>query len=292
MRITNSIMQREALSAIQRNNSAMDEAQRQVTTGLRIQNSSDDPVAAAEVLRDSSALRALTQYRRNIGSARTRLNTEESVLDQVTNLLTRAKELGVGQAGSTSNGQTRAIAQKEVDQLQKQLAQLANTQVNGAYLFGGDFADQKPFDANGNALTTATASASQVAISSGRSVATNHDGNTVFIQSGVIAAVNDLSTALTNNDPAAIATSLGSLDSAFNATQTMLGEVGARTNQLDIASSNVDALEVTLKTTKSDLSEVEMEAAVTTLVSRQTAYQAALQATSRILTTHLTDYLR
>ncbi len=305
MRITNSILRREAISTLQRNSAALDEAQRQVSTGLKLQTASDDPVAAAGVMRASGGLRALTQYRRNIGGARARLSSEESVLDQVGDLLTRAKELAVGQAGSTANAQTRLTTKAEVDQLAQQLVQLGNTQVNGAYLFGGDAALSAPFNSDGTPATAATsgggtlatsgaapAPGNQVAISAGRWIATNHDGDTVFVKPGTITAVQALATALGANDSAGISAAIGQLDGAFGRTQDLLGEVGARTNQLDIASSNIDAFETTLTTTKSDLSEADVESSVTTLVSRQTAYQAALAATSRIMSTSLTDYLR
>lgn len=305
MRITNSILQREAITTLQRNSAALEQAQSQVSTGLKLQTASDDPVAAAGVMRASGGLRALTQYRRNIGGARARLSTEESVLDQVGDLLTRAKELAIGQAGDTANAQTRLTAKAEVDQLAQQLVQLGNTQVNGAYLFGGDTAQTAPFKSDGTPATLATigggtlatsgaapAPGNQVAISAGRWIATNHDGAAVFLKPGTMTAVNALSSALGANDPAAIASAIGQLDTAFDGTQDLLGEVGARTNQLDIASSNIDAFETTLTSTKSDLSEADVEASVTTLVSRQTAYQAALAATSRIMSTSLTDYLR
>ena len=43
---------------------------------------------------------------------------------------------------------------------------------------------------------------------------------------------------------------------------------------------------------KSDVEEVDVEEAVTELVSRQTAYQAAMLATSRVMGLTLADYLR
>ena len=63
-------------------------------------------------------------------------------------------------------------------------------------------------------------------------------------------------------------------------------------NQLEITGANLAALDVTLTTFKSDLQEVDFERAVTELVGRQTAFQAAMLATSKVMGMNLTDYLR
>ncbi|HET9986188.1 MAG TPA: flagellar hook-associated protein FlgL [Longimicrobiales bacterium] len=292
MRITNSILQREALSSIQRNLSAMSDAQLRAASGLRVRTSSDDPVAAAEIMRSSSGLRALDQYRRNIGAARGRLSSEEAVLDQLGDLLSRASEIGVAQAGDTSTAMSRNVALGEVNQLIEQAVQLGNTQIDGAYLFGGALADQAPVDANGLVAGWQAAVPTKVEIASGRAIGVTHDGQEVFGDTQLLQSLKALATGLQNNDGAAIRDSLAGLSTSFDKLQDLLGEVGARTNQLDIAGSNIDALEVGFKSTKSDLGEIDLEEAMTTLVSRQTAYQAALVATSRIMSTTLSDYLR
>ncbi|MBX6363363.1 MAG: flagellar hook-associated protein FlgL [Gemmatimonadetes bacterium] len=292
MRITNSILQRQTLSAIQRNLSAMSDAQLRVASGLRVRTSSDDPVAAAEIMRASSGLRALEQYRRNIGAARNRLAAEESVLDQLSDLLSRASEIAVAQAGSTANATTRTVALGEVNQLIDQAVQLGNTRVDGAYLFGGALADQPPVDANGLVAGWRAAVPTKVEIASGRAIGVTHDGQEVFGDTQLIQSLKALATGLQNDDGEAIRNAITDLSTSFDKLQNLLGEVGARVNQLDIASTNIDALEVGLKSTKSDLGEVDIEEAMTALVNRQTSYQAALVATSRIMSTTLSDYLR
>jgi flagellar hook-associated protein 3 FlgL len=59
-----------------------------------------------------------------------------------------------------------------------------------------------------------------------------------------------------------------------------------------VTSANLDAFDVNLKTLKSGLEDVDMEQAVTELVSRQSAYQAAMLATSRVMGLTLADYLK
>jgi len=74
--------------------------------------------------------------------------------------------------------------------------------------------------------------------------------------------------------------------------QNLIGDAGARSNHLRLATSNLEALEINLRTFKSDLEEVDLEKAITDLVGRQTAYQAAMMATSRVMGMTMMDYLR
>ncbi len=85
---------------------------------------------------------------------------------------------------------------------------------------------------------------------------------------------------------------LTSLDAAHSNVQVLVGETGAAGQQFEVANSNLDALNASLKTFKSTLQDADLEQAVTELVGRQTAYQAAMLATSRVMSLNLADYLR
>ena len=294
MRITNSIMQRSALVAVQSGLQRLNDAQTQVSTGKRMQKASDDPTAASEIMTTSASLDAIDQYKRNIDSARTRATTEEGVLDQLSDALSRAKELGVGQGGADATAQTRQVAKGEVDQLLQFVVGLGNTKLGDDYLFGGKFADRPPITASAPYYDVANppSGSRDVEISSGQFLDASHDGMQVFVDTKAIESLQDLSNALGNNDQAAIAAALTRLDGAFDGVQALVGDVGARVNRLQVMAANLDALKVNLQTFKSDLEDVDLEKAVTELVGRQTAYQAALLATSRVTGMNLTDYLR
>ena len=114
----------------------------------------------------------------------------------------------------------------------------------------------------------------------------------VFLTSGALQALSDLSTALGANDLTGIQNSLSALDTSHLNVQVLIGEVGASTSQLEVASSNLDALDTSLRAFKSNLQDADLEKAVTELVARQTAYQSAMLATSRVMGLNLAEYLR
>jgi flagellar hook-associated protein 3 FlgL len=144
MRITNNIIQRSSISRVQNSLQAVNNAREDVSDGHRIRRMSDDPSAASEVVRTSSSLRALDQYRRNIKMGQGRANAEEGVLNQLTNTLTRGVEVALGQASSTSTAQTRAISKSEIDQLLDYTVSLGNTKFGDDFLFGGTRGNEAP----------------------------------------------------------------------------------------------------------------------------------------------------
>ena len=300
MRITNNITTQNALRTLQRGQREIAAATDRVQTGLRFQRASEDPTAAAQVMRTSGSLRALDQYRRNVDAASARTAAEEGVLDQIGAVLTRATELGISQATGTASAQTRQVVKAEVDQLLRFTVTLANTKYGDAYLFGGSQASVAPATLDESdpanldfALSGATGEL-QVEIAQGQLLSTNHDATQVFGDDadGVLAALRDLSRALGANDQDAIGVAAETVKRTLNGVNELIGDIGARTNQLQITASNLDALDVTLTTFKSDLQEIDFEQAVTELVGRQTAFQAAMLATSKVMGMNLTDYLR
>lgn len=300
MRITNSITTQKALRTMQHAQRDIARASDRVTTGLRFTRASEDPNAAGQVMRTSGSLRALEQYRRNVDAAAARTAAEEGVLDQITTVLTRASEIGIAQGTGTATAETRRVAKAEVDQLLRFAVSLGNTRYAESYLFGGAQAAVAPFaidESDPAALdftTTGPTGELKVEIAAGQLVSTTHDGTQVFgtATDGVLAALRDLSAALGANDQEAIRVSLGAVHGQIGETQTLLGDVGARMNQLEVTGANLNALDITLTTFKSDLHDIDFEQAVTELVGRQTAFQAAMLATSKVMGMNLTDYMR
>jgi flagellar hook-associated protein 3 FlgL len=301
MRITNNIISRSQFQGIAASMAALDKAQAHVTTGKRMLAASDDPTGAMQSMTSDTSLRALDQYRTNVQRAFSRIGIEDDVLNQVGNLLTRAKELGVSQAGSTASSQTRGIANAEVQQLFKEMVQLGNTKFGNEYMFGGNQSLTQPFTSTGAGATLDYTSSNPqgtrtVEINDGQTMAVALDGQQLMLDSGVLDAVKALSRALdpasTTYGSAGIADAMQMLDAAYESVQTLVGDVGAKGKTLDSTKANLDAYKTNLKTFKSDLEDIDIEQAVTELTNRQVAYQAAMLATSKVMGLTLADYLR
>ena len=290
MRITSSLIQSRVLRDLQGNLSALAQVSAQISSGKRFEKMSEDPVAAASVLTSERGLRGIDQYRRNSAAARTRTDAEEAVLDQLTDLLTRAKQLAVQEGSATSTPSTRNAAKAEVDRIIEQVVSLGNTKVGSEYLFAGHLVTSPAFDAAGNYLGDDGQRQSE--IGDGYRITTNHTGRELLTNSGVFTGLTALSTQLGSGTPAGVAGTLTALDTAFTNTQTLLATPGARVGQIESAMQNSDALSTNLTLRRSRDIDADIEQASTRLISLQTTLQASLQAASRILNTSLTDYLR
>ena len=303
MRITNNLIQRSSISSLQTSLRMVDKAREDVSTGRRLRHMSDDPASASEVVRSSSSLRALDQYRRNIKMGQGRASAEEGVLNQLTNSLTRGIELALGQASGTASAQTRTIAKSEIDQLIGYAVGLGNTKFGDDYLFGGTRGNEQPLrnptvvtDPFTNLVdatnTPVNPSGSiRLEISDGRYVNPNHNATEIFIDSGALQALRDLSTALGSNAVAGINTAMATLQIANDGVQTLIGTQGSRSSEFITTTDQLNAQEVSLTTYRSDLRDIEIEKAMVELAGRTTGYQAAMSATAKVLGLSLANYL-
>lgn len=290
MRVTDGHRHQTVLHRLADGQEAVFRANRQAATGQRHARLSDAPAIGRQVVGIDSALRALAQYQRNASAVRHRLEHEEAALQQVTDILARATELATGQAGSTANAATRAATAAEVSQLRQQVIQLGNLQVGGEFLFGGHATGAPPFLSTGAYIGTATSR--QIELGAGQLTDTVHSGQQMLVDSGVLAALEALETALLADDAPGILASLAPLDGAFQGVQMLLAEVGGRDQALTLVSESLTARADSLMTRRSGLSDISLEEAVLNLSSAQTALEAAYLTTSRTLSLTLAEYLR
>ncbi len=290
MRITHSMMHRNLLRHIRADYERLHEAQQAVATGKRVRSVSDDPVGATRVLRATRGLSAIAQHRRNSSAARTRLDTEESVLTQITDILTRAREVAITMATDTVSGAIRIESAGEINQLHQQVIQLGNTMVADEHIFGGHQTASSPFQSDGTYIGDAGIHETEIARQ--YRVQTNHSGDELFVSSGVLSSIAALRDGLAADDVPAVQDAMAALDNAFNQTQTMLIETGAWNRQLDVAAENLDALDATYTLARQAAEGIDLEEAAVDLASIQTTLQASLAAIARVLDTNVTEYIR
>lgn len=290
MRVTNNMRQAQVLRDLQAGLAKLADAQQQVATGKRFTRPSEDPVAASRVMRGDRNLRGITQYRRNSTAVRTRVDAEEATLNQLTDLLTRAKELGVSQGSDTATPSSRTETAAELDRIIEQVVALGNTKVGSEYLFGGGQVATPPFQADGTYLGDDTGR--QAEIAEGYVIDTNHTGRQLLQNSGVVTSLVAMRDALRAGTATGVAGTISGIDSAFDQVQVLLAETGARSRQLDTVAENLTASQSTITTAQTADQGISVEEAATRMVSVQTALQAALTSTSQVISMSLVNYLR
>jgi flagellar hook-associated protein 3 FlgL len=118
----------------------------------RVQKPSDDPVGNVNILAVRSQNIDAEQYIKNINYAKTNLSYTETVLEELTDILVKAKELAIGQSSDIYNPEVRESVSKEIGQLYNQALSIANKRIGNRYLFSGQKVLTKPFNENGQYL--------------------------------------------------------------------------------------------------------------------------------------------
>jgi len=293
MRVTTSQAQRAQLDYIQSNLQRLVKAQDQAATGKRFQKGSEDPAAAADVLRADSTLAANTQYLRNGDLAIGRASEEDRVLNSLQLITERARDLASQQANATADAGTRLIAKAEVDQLIDAAIGLGNTRFNTGFLFGGTRELEQPLTTTSPYMTSFVALGNpQYEVAAGQLSAPNHNAHEIFIATNVMQSLKNLSDALGANNVPGITNAMPALSAASDRVGQLLGETGARVNQYETIKSQLVVANLDTKVRKSMLYDIDLTDAAANFAQAQSAYQAALSAANRVLNLNVLDYLR
>lgn len=145
MRVTTRMLTQHTAANIMANADAMQQTQRQLTTGKRILRPGDDPAGAAFGVRLRSQNLRDDQYLRNIEQSRTWLDTTDSVLGDIGDLLGRARELSVqASTGTLGAGDTAQVAE-EINAIRNQIISSLNRTVDvDQHMFSGQMTDTVP----------------------------------------------------------------------------------------------------------------------------------------------------
>ncbi|MBL3557094.1 MULTISPECIES: flagellar hook-associated protein FlgL [Marinobacter] len=126
------------ISRLQDLNSSLNQTQEQISTGKRVNRPSDDPVAAARILKLDQEVSRIETYQRNAGLAENRLQQEESTLAGSVDIIQRVRELTVQAGNGSLSANDRKSISSEMKERLGQLAEIANTRdASGEYIFSG-----------------------------------------------------------------------------------------------------------------------------------------------------------
>jgi len=183
MRVSSETLRAAFLSALDTAQRRLVETQAQVASGKRVNNPSDDPLAAARIAHLDASLARLDQYQANGVIARNQLGLEENSLGAAIDDLQSVKELVVQANNATISSSDRQVIANELRQRRDALLTLANnTDSDGRYLFGGYSENGAPFSvaAGGNVVYNGDQGQRTLQISDTRFVAINDSGAQVF----------------------------------------------------------------------------------------------------------------
>jgi len=129
----------------------MENLQMENATLKKLNRPSDDPVGSAKVLEVRTDKVNNEQFQNNARLAQAFLDNTDHALEDLSEIVMRAKEIAIGQSSSASSTpQSRYGVAEEVNQLYQHAVTTANRRVGDRYLFGGYKSTTTPVDAEGN----------------------------------------------------------------------------------------------------------------------------------------------
>lgn len=149
MRISTQQQYNINIQRMQNSQTTIGDLQRQISTGKKIAQPSDNPSVAAEVVRLNRDISALNRYEGNITIAENRLSLEEETIKPMSNQLDRIREIAIAGRSGTYNSANLKTFAAELREIVAGLAGAMNKQdAQGEYIFAGSKGGTQPYELN------------------------------------------------------------------------------------------------------------------------------------------------
>ena len=300
-RVTSQIMVQRALANLRYQSNRIVDLQTQLSSGLRVNAPSDDPIDARRAINARATIAKNEQYIQNIASAGPRLEETVTSLQTLTENILRARELTLRGANGTNDQNALDILAEEVNQLIEGVVNTANHQTGNAYIFGGTRTTQAPYDVtrnvNGDIAAVAYVGNGEdisVTIGDGVDVVTNEPGANVFQSNqDLFQTLIDIRDNLLAGDQSSLQTTrLSELKTIRQQLGQGIARVGAVQNRFTSSEAELEDFKIQLQQLLSDSIDADFADVVLHLNAQSNAFQAALNAASRVIQPSLLDFIR
>jgi flagellar hook-associated protein 3 FlgL len=288
------------LNSLNRISDRMLRAQQQVSSGLKISQVSDAPDSVSLLLQARANLNATTQTLSDLGRVKAEVDTGEQALQNAVGIFDKVQTLGAQGNTDAQTAAGRAVIAQQLDSLQQQLVGLAGTAVEGRFIFAGDTDQQVPYT-----YTPGQANPVSVYLGSSSTRLVQHPNGTTFPDAltaqqifdsadpttNVFNTIQNLSTALKNNDSATIRTVFDGLSKVGEYLNSQLAFYGNTQNKVADATNFGNTLQVQLQAQISNLADADLTQAILDQTQAQTQMQAALESRAKLPRSTLFDFL-
>ncbi len=150
MRITNKLNSYSSIKQVQTGMSGLYKSYNQLSSGYKIQNSYEDASTSITNNRLDYEYATLSQVEEASTLADELMKNTDSTMSEMEDLITQFKVKVTQAVNATQSTTSREVIAKELETIRQQIVDLANTSVNGQFLFSGSLTNTKPFDYSGN----------------------------------------------------------------------------------------------------------------------------------------------
>jgi flagellar hook-associated protein 3 FlgL len=296
MRVTFNMSYRNGVLDIQRAAEALQAAQREVSSGRRVQVPSDDPSAAAEVVGERARMREVDSYQGATDSVEARLRVADSVLSDVIGNLTTAQVKAAAAQVSFATPQQREALALELEGIRDAILSSANASFRGTFLFSGTQTTVMPFPQAGGTVQAyqGNSQAQQIDVSQSKAMDVTFDGFAVF--GDVFADFDQLIAAVRAGNISGagvnVQQGLQRLTEAFERATAAQSRVGGFLATIETHRSQLSETKRASDTRRSTLEDANLAEAITRMQQADAAHRAAVGAVGATSRLSLMDYLR
>ena len=279
LRIKTNIASLQAQRGVATATNAMSETAAQLSSGYRINKAADDAAGLAISTNLTGRVRSLEQASRNASDGISLVQVAESGMNEMSNILTRLRELAVQSSSDTIGNTERSYANREYTQMVQELDRIANsTEFNGVKLLKGAEAN-----VGQNLLT--------IHVGAGDGKAENTDSIRINIDDMKLIPGEDFALGQgAEIGPVAVGDSfdretavekLGVIDTAMQRLASTRANMGAQQNRLQSAVTSLSSQVENYKAANSRIRDVDFASASATFTQSKIRQQAGVSVLSQ-----------
>ena len=273
-------------------------SEQQLASGNSVNQPSDNPVAAAQIVSLNTLLSQNATYAQNTQNGISILQASTQTIGSALTLMQSAQQIAVQGQNSTLTSQDMSAMADQVNALLEQMLTTANQQYSNTYLFSGT-QTAAPFvatrDAQGliqSVTYTGDTGVLQRTYGPSQTIPISLPGSQVFQGStDMFAALVSLRNDLQAGNQTNIATDLTSLGQGMAQLTNADSSLGADLQRLQLSQSALQSYGQYLQTQLASTQSANIPAVTLQFSEQQASLQAALQAGSKIMQTTLLNYL-
>lgn len=291
----------------------------QAATGKQMNKPSDNPAGIRPVLNYRVQIQAAERTLDQMSMAQGEMQILDSSLGQIENIMATAKETGIAAKSGAANEQDLATYADRIGQLFDELFQAANTQSSGKYLYSGYEETTPPFtineayvpadynpddsstwaveyqgDANVKVVEIGTDKQIEVALPGCHLFCGDADNNGEVDNEGrdLFSMLKDFEAAVRNNDKDGMEDGLAELEKGADQVRRLRGRMGNNAWRIERASQQLSEASIEFEKIISSYEDADALDVFSKLVQQETAFEAALNVTTRISRLSILDFMK
>lgn len=288
----------------------MQKYQNQLSSGKEVSRPSDNPMLISKIMDLDNNIIQNKQYNSNIKDTLGWVETQDTALAGVTQVLHRLKDLVIYGANGSLADTDRAAIKDEIKMQVEQLKDVLNINFDGRYIFAGQRTTEPPFEVQDGVLVYKSDDKNNITreISQGVTIDIITDGSKIVTADikdtdNNDAPNSDLGTLIKNiinvmekGDQESLDSLSGEiladLDKHLDNVLRVRSSVGAIHNRLEAAQSRNESENLNLTNLLSEKEDIDIAEKYMEYMVMATIYQASLSVGAKVLQPSLLDFLR